>query len=158
MGITAIASGCTHILGVTLETARHKLPERLREGALQGRWRVLGNEEQHLYRHASCGQQVPEGWYLIIAYLHGMQLCVRWLSFCKLNGGDSKTPDVGLVIVATLLDYLRRHPIWRPNESILLSRQGPGQLSRYTEVGKLDFAIGRKEDVGRWVILLVNEV
>ena len=92
------------------------------------------------------------------ACLHRVQICVWRLPFRKLDCSYSKTPDVGLVIVATLLDYLRRHPIWRPNESILLGRQGPGQLPRYTEVGKLDFAIGRKEDVGRWVILLVNEV
>lgn len=61
MGMTATASGWTYVLGVTLQTARHKLAERLGERTLQGRWRVLGNQEEDLYKHADHRQRKPSG-------------------------------------------------------------------------------------------------
>ena len=39
----------TYILGVTLQTARHELAERLGERPLERRWWVLWNQEEHLH-------------------------------------------------------------------------------------------------------------
>jgi hypothetical protein len=51
------------------------------------------------------------------------------------------------VVIPTLLDYLRRHPIRCSNESILLGRQCTGKLARNPEIRELYFPASGKKDV-----------
>lgn len=53
-------------------------------------------------------------------YLHGMQLGVWWLAFRKLDGCYPQTPDIRLMIVATLLYDLRGHPVRSAHKCVLL--------------------------------------
>jgi hypothetical protein len=52
------------------------------------------------------------------------------------------------VVISTLLDNLRGHPIWCTNEGIFLCRKGSRKLPRNTEVGELDFTSGGQQNIG----------
>lgn len=99
-------------------------------------------------------------------HLHRVQLTQRGLSHRHLNGRDPEAPDIGLGVVAALLDDLGRHPVGRSDEGVLLGHGG-GKLTRDSEIGELDYgeqersarregegrgertiSVGAKEDVG----------
>ena len=83
----------------------------------------------------------------MLPYLHWMQLCIWRFSLSQLDSSDTQTPDVSLVIITALLDNFRRHPVWRPNERVLLRRQRARKLPRYTEIRQLDIAVSREQDI-----------
>lgn len=95
--------GTRTFLGLLAQTKVHKIFERLAEIALELRRRVLGNEEKNFHR---------------------MDVGIRRLSVGQLQGGDTKRPDVGLVVVSRLFDNLWRHPEWSSYECILLGHSG----------------------------------
>ena len=76
-----------------------------------------------------------------------MQFRVRWLALGQLNRRDPKTPDIRFIVVSGLLDNLRRHPVRRAHESVLLGRKRSGELARDAEIGQLNVASGREKDV-----------
>lgn len=86
-------------LGVTLQAQLDEVLESLAEVAFQAWGRVLGNQKEHL---------------------HGMDIGIGWLSFGELKGRDTQRPDVSLVIVAALLDYLGGHPEWGADKCVFL--------------------------------------
>lgn len=77
-----------------------------------------------------------------------MQLCVGRLPFGEFDGRNAQTPYIGFVVIPTLLDDLRRHPIGSAHERVLLGGQGAGKLSGDAKVCELDLAAGREKDVG----------
>lgn len=81
------------------------------------------------------------------ADLHGVKLGVRWLALGELDCGNTQTPYICLVVIAGLLDDFGRHPIRCSDEGVLLGGQRSRQLSRDSEVGKLDGSISTEKDV-----------
>ena len=49
-----------------------------------------------------------------------MKLGVGRLTLCQFYGSDSEAPYIGFMIITTLLDNFRRHPVWCAYERILL--------------------------------------
>jgi hypothetical protein len=68
-------------------------------------------------------------------------------TFSQLDSSDTHAPNVGFMIIATLLDHLWRHPIGRTDKGIL-PRHGSRQLPRDAKVGQLDVAGRGEQDVG----------
>lgn len=112
---------------VTLETEVNEFLEWSGKRTFELRRWVLGNEEKDL---------------------HWMQVGVRRFAHRKLDGCNSQTPNVGLEIVAALLDDFWTHPVRCADKSVLLGH-GRCELAGNTKVGKLDVASCREQDVGR---------
>lgn len=114
------------LLGVFAQAEVDKVLEGGGEVAFEhGRW-VLGDQEEDL---------------------HGVDVGIGGLAVCQLQGGDAERPDVGLAVVARLLDDLGGHPEGGADEGVLLSHGGR-ELARDAKVGELDLAGCGDEDVG----------
>jgi hypothetical protein len=105
--------GTGSLLGLLAQTKVDKVFESLTEVTLELRRRVLGDEEKNFHR---------------------MNVGIRGLSVGELQGGDTKRPDVGFVVVSRLFDNLRSHPEWSSYKCVLLGHGGR-QLTRNTKVG-----------------------
>jgi hypothetical protein len=105
--------GTRSLFGLLAQTEVDKVLESLAKVALELRRRVLGDEEENL---------------------HWMNVGIWGLSVGQLQGGDTKRPDVGLVIVSWLFDDFWGHPEWSSYKGILLGHGGR-QLTRNTKVG-----------------------
>jgi hypothetical protein len=114
------------VVGVFDQALRDKVFELLAELALEARRRVLGDVEEDL---------------------HGVHVRVGRLAEGQLDGGDAERPDVGLEVVAGLLDHLGSHPEGGADEGVAL-RLHVGQLGSDAKVGQLNLAGLGEEDVG----------
>ena len=70
-----------------------------------------------------------------------MQFRIWRLPLREFYRRNPQAPNIGLVIVAALLDNFRRHPVWSTDKRVLLRGQSPRELAGNTEVGELDFSI-----------------
>jgi hypothetical protein len=61
----------------------------------------------------------PCGRVALDTYLHRVQLSVRRLAHGELNQRDAQAPDVGLEVVAGLLNDFGRHPVGSADEGVL---------------------------------------
>lgn len=95
--------GARSLFGLLAQTKVDKVFEGLAEVTLELRRRILWNEEENFHR---------------------MDVGIRGLSIGELEGGDTKRPDVGLVIVSRLFDNFWSHPEWSPYKCILLGHGG----------------------------------
>jgi hypothetical protein len=105
--------GTGSFFGLLAQTEIDKIFERLAEVAFKLRRRVLGNEEKNFHR---------------------VNVGIRGLSVSQLQGGDTKRPDVGLVVISRLFDDFRGHPEWSSHKCVLLGHSGR-ELTRNTKVG-----------------------
>mmetsp|Transcript_2376 Transcript_2376/g.5615 ORF Transcript_2376/g.5615 Transcript_2376/m.5615 type:complete len:231 (-) Transcript_2376:349-1041(-) len=117
------------VLRRLLQARRDKVLERLREGALQLRGGVLGDEEEHPHR---------------------VELGVGRRPRRHLDRRDAEGPYVRLLAVTLLarLDHLGRHPERGPDEGLALVAQRAGQLAGDPKVAHLHAAVLREKDVG----------
>ena len=67
---------------------------------------------------------------------HGLQVVVRWLALEELDHGAPDAPDITLLRGLGHLDYLRCHPVRRPNNAVVLGIVV--DFDRDSKVGELD--------------------
>lgn len=94
-------------------------------GSFQPRGRLLRNQEEHLHR---------------------MRASMRRLRVDHLDSSNTQRPDIRLVVIASLLDYLGRHPEWCTDECIPL-RFDVDQLRCDAEIRQFYLSDIRKKDV-----------
>lgn len=114
------------LLGLFDQTPRNEVLEVFAEVALQPWRRVLWNMEEDF---------------------HGVDVGKRWLAIGHFHCCDGQGPDVGLEVVASLLDDLRRHPERSADEGVTLGFY-VGELGGNTEICELDLARLGQQHIG----------
>jgi hypothetical protein len=73
-------------------------------------------------KNKTCKSEVRPriGFTAIEAYLHRMEFCIWGFSFGQFYGSNTETPYISFMIIATLFDNLRRHPVRCSYECVLL--------------------------------------
>ena len=76
-----------------------------------------------------------------------MNIASWWFSQGQLHRSDTERPDIGMEVVARLLNNLGSHPEGCADKGQALTLD-VGELCRDTEIGDLDSSIFAEQDVG----------
>lgn len=107
---------------ILLEAMGDEILELLGEVALQCRRTILRDEEEHA---------------------HWMKIGIRWLALGHFYGRNAQRPNVGLGVIAGLLDNFGGHPEGGAHECVAL-RHLISQLASHAKVGQLYRARARQ--------------